>query len=214
MIKIDRSNKDKYYSTSDLKEFGLTESGIKKFLPKHSGESTFRKYGKDLTSKYYKKLIVDRILKKEEFKRWIESSKKRKSSSENAVKTKESKLLNIVSSWSIEIDVIKKDKLEKYAIESYNENKLYSEFFNGELATKDSDQGFKNRIIVNYLRHECSIYDEKLISLFGKVGKNRAYILLNKKIYNKIMELYPFLEIECYRQLNDKSDRHSQLGLL
>ena len=56
-------------------------------------------------------------------------------------------------------------------------------------------------------------YDGKLIALFGKVGKDRAYILLNKKIYNKIMELYPFLECECYRQLNDKSDRYSQLRL-
>jgi hypothetical protein len=211
--KIDRSNKDKYYSTSDLKGFGFTESGIKKFLPKHGGESTFRKYGKDLTAKYYKKLIVDRILKKEEFKNWLESSKNRKSSSANAIKTKESKLLDIVSSWDIEIEYIKKNKLEKYAIKNYNENKFHSDFFNGELATKDSDQVFKNRIIVNYLRHECSIYDEKLIALFGKVGKNKAYMLLNKKIYNKIMELYPFLEVECYRQLNGKSDYHN-LGLL
>src|SRR5659263_108213 len=98
-----------------------------------------------------------------------------------------------------EIELVREDyeKVVKDAINSYNafnENKASErKKFHYIPATIDSDSAFLKRITTNYLRHKLSNYEDKLVRIFGKTGKTKAYIVINRKIAGKIAEVYPEL---------------------
>jgi hypothetical protein len=78
------------------------------------------------------------------------------------------------------------------------------EYFVRDRASVHSDKDFLDRITVNYIRHELSVYDEKIDDLFGKIGKHEAFELLNQKIYTEIGRVFPRLRKEARRQLKAK----------
>ena len=49
---------------------------------------------------------------------------------------------------------------------------------------------------VNFLRHECTSYDDKLLSLYGKTGKDAAYAIIKNRILEMIAAEYPDTELE------------------
>jgi hypothetical protein len=55
--------------------------------------------------------------------------------------------------------------------------------------------------MVNYLRHECSVYDDRLAALYRRVGKDEATGLIREKVYEAIADAYPELRRECDDQL-------------
>ncbi|GGP87813.1 hypothetical protein [Streptosporangium pseudovulgare] len=65
----------------------------------------------------------------------------------------------------------------------------------------DVDESTLRRWVVNYLRHELTVYDGTLGELFGKVGRAEATRLLRRRIYEAIARTYPQLADECGRQL-------------
>lgn len=65
---------------------------------------------------------------------------------------------------------------------------------------------FRNRIVVNYLKHKVLEYDKKLEGIWGMTSIE-AYIALNRKIYIAIAEAYPDLQDECKRQLSEKLEK-------
>lgn len=89
----------------------------------------------------------------------------------------------------------------KKAIKSYNYNSDGLSF-----ASPKDDPELLDRITVNYIRHELSQYDHGLASLWGRVGKGEAYLLLNKKIYTAISAQYPELKSECAKQMQRKQE--------
>lgn len=58
------------------------------------------------------------------------------------------------------------------------------------------------RYAVNYLRHACPSYEAELRQLAGRAFKELAYLQLRDRVLEKIAELYPELEEECWRQSN------------
>ena len=56
------------------------------------------------------------------------------------------------------------------------------------------------RTCVNFLRHECTEYDEHLYQLIGRVGRDEGYILIKSKVLGLIADKYPFLKKECNKQ--------------
>lgn len=59
-----------------------------------------------------------------------------------------------------------------------------------------------HRLMVNYLRHNCTPYDgELLFTSFTKEMRQLFYSYLKKKILGIISDKYPFLSNECNRQL-------------
>jgi hypothetical protein len=54
-----------------------------------------------------------------------------------------------------------------------------------------------DRITVNYLRHECSLYESHLESLFGRVGRSEAEREVRSIIFDAIAKAYPWLSDEC-----------------
>lgn len=153
---------------------------------------------------------VEAIEQGSEYKQFCETNKKRKDASIKAVKTKREKLLSRVAGWNIYIPRQNLADVIQDAISSYNERKVdrSDEGFIYDPASNHSSKEFLYRITVNFLRHRCSPYERKLVDIAGKVGKKEAYILLNQNIFKKISEIYPELQAECDRQLEDKIRLH------
>ena len=71
---------------------------------------------------------------------------------------------------------------------------------------KDSDKEFLNRITVNYIRHNLTTYEKIIDTMYSKVGKQKAYNMLNKKVFEEIANVYPDYKEECDRQLKMKME--------
>ena len=54
---------------------------------------------------------------------------------------------------------------------------------------------------VNYLRHECTSYEDDLDSTYGVTGKHTAYPIIKNRILKLIAERYPKLINETKRQM-------------
>lgn len=132
----------------------------------------------------------------------------RQQAARKAVETKAEKLINWVDSLEIEIPIIDLEDLIRQSISHYNwfwqsrsdrPSEKYADF-------KDSSE-FLRRITVNYLRHECTNYEEQLEEIGGKVGIETAYEMLKSKVNNAIYSQYPNLEKSI---VNLQIQRHSK----
>ena len=204
--------KQTHFSKSGLKERNWTDKAISLFLktPNKEVENPFYKSASPM--KLYLIKRVKKIEKSIEFQDFQKKNKTRRKGAKKSVNTKTAKLLQEVSQWKIKLQ--KTENVVKSAIKNYNNFKLnknanYDRNIEFELATLKSDKNFLDRITVNYLRHSLSNYDKKLKSIFGKIGISKAYKIINKKVYEKIKEVYPELKNECNKQLLNKGIKYA-----
>lgn len=152
--------------------------------------------------KLYSLKEIKRIEKTKAFKEWKTKCLKRKEAAAKGVATKKAKLIQQIQ--SINIYVEKEKNVLKNAIESYNDYQFFKRDFSDScdfyLASQNSDQDFLDRIIVNYIRHNLTSYDEDLDHIFGKTGKELAYMLISQRIFKEIATTYPEYAAECERQ--------------
>lgn len=187
-----------YYCIQNLKERGWTKAGIIRFLgnpDKTSPNPKYRNSGPDMC--LYEKTRVEQVECSVIFCKWKEKSMLRKIAAQKAVETKYNQTLNEALKWEPIIPDIPLQKLQHLAIENYNNSTRSNSY-----ACITSNVEFLNRIMVNYLRHECSQYDCRLVDNQGKVGKIDAYKKIKHTVLLKIATLYPSLEKEVIRQLN------------
>ena len=145
---------------------------------------------------------VDLIENSSEFMSDYEKSIKRKENSLKMIKTKTDNLIDSITHLEIVLEKIENKRLLNYAIDHYNSRNFWNWMEKNSLDAKT-----KERLIVNYIRHELTSYECVLGALKCKVGKLKGYELLNRKIYDKIGEIYPFLKKECLNQMNNKLQR-------
>lgn len=201
-------------SHSTLLRRGWTEAGIRRFLITPDKTVPNPHYSRSADMKLYSLTRVESIETSTEYILFCEINKKRKQGAANAVRTKKEKLLRRVAGWDIYIPRQNLTDVIQDAISSYNGRVVdrSDDGFIYEPASLNSDKEFLYRITVNFLRHRCSPYERKLVEIAGKVGTKEAYILLNQNIFKKISELYPELQAECDRQLEDKIRLHLEAG--
>jgi hypothetical protein len=188
-----------------LRARGWTDALIRTFVPDHDKEVPNPHHRSGPKMRLYLLGRVEEIERSEGFIVAKQIVEPRKVGAAKAVATKKAVLLREVSGWVIVVG--KQENLLRNAITSYNE-------FNGEIAferchdftpaSESGDKEFLHRILVNYIRHNLSDYDERIERMFGKVGKQEAYEILNRKIYAAIAVTYPDLVEECERQLSRK----------
>ena len=152
-----------------------------------------------------KLFLLERVLQVENSKGFqvdFEKSKKRRAEAIKMVKTKTDNLIDNINNLEVVVEKIDFNKLLKATINQYNSRNIFS-----WINEKTLDNKTKNRLIVNYIRHHLTSYESFLDDITCQVGKLKAYKTLNRRIYDKISEVYPTLKLECSNQLNIKLQR-------
>lgn len=191
--------KTEYLTTPRLKERGWTDTMIKKFLGEPDATRDNPHYKCAAPMKLYETKRVERVERRKSFKEYMEASAGRKASAQKGVKTKIEKALEYARTVGINVPTMDYDKVVKRACQSYNEWHEYDRngFYNDYFTPADplhSDADFLRRITTNYLRHECSSYEQQLYKFFGKTGVNEAHDILQKRINDEIQRIYPQLK--------------------
>lgn len=209
-----------YLSKAALKkDRGWTDTAIKKFLgePDKLG---YNPYSSKMSSHLYLIPRIDKIEKTPDFVAWKEKSEKRRASALKAAQTRRDKTLAKVAARLDEIQLcpevrgLKGKKLKKYAIMHYEEREL-DRCWNWDdvprTVDKDAPLEFIQRIEVNFLRHEGTMYDEELEEYAGSTGVREAVDMVRERVYDLIAKEYPFLKKECERQLQQRRDEQAQI---
>lgn len=167
---------------------------IEKFYPIADKEVENPHYKYAAPMKLYDFKKVKRI---EQYKRFIkmkeEIDKKRssaKKAAKKAVKTKYDKSIKYAMEVEINIPTFSKNELEEKAYRHWYDWKSYRTDFDETLTCSEQDI---ERWCVNYLRHECTTYDDDLGNLYGNVGVQEAHDILKDRINNAIYEKYDWL---------------------
>lgn len=129
------------------------------------------------------------IESKDDFKADYQKVLKRKIAALERAKKKREELMMYANGVQIIIPDFEKNKLIQKACDHYNWKK--SSAYN--IATPSSDYLFLKRICINYLRHQCTCYEEELRKFYGKVGFQNAHDVLQTRINEAIKQKYEWL---------------------
>jgi len=189
----------KYICKSQILERGWTQTMIKKFLGNADLEKTNPIYKCAAPLKLYLEERILAVEETDEFKAAVEKAKKRSAVMTAINDKKRDEILDYVENMHIDIPVMELTNLYKKACQSYNDFQAFKMERRGDYydylnaASLDSDEKFLNRISTNYLRHQCTQYEDELEKMFGKVGVHEAHDALQSKINDEILKTYPML---------------------
>lgn len=192
-----------HITLSSVKSRGWTELAIKKWLGKPDKVAK-NPHGRNAPPmKLFLLKRVEEIESGEEWIKWSNDTKNKRRTigekSKERAEKKRQEILDYIKNLSIEINLFEKEELYRLACKHYN--CLWASRGNFEkCADLSCSKPFLNRIAVNMLRHEFSQYEEELGEIFGKIGKDLAYVELKNLVLDKIKEKYPFLSEECDNQ--------------
>lgn len=193
-----------HLTASDLKRRGWTESLIKEFCPSPDDTTLNPWYKSAAPIRLYLKERIANIEASSDFQERVKQIARRKQSAAKAVNTKIDRLHRHIEAWTPTVPRLEMNELIERACDSYNSHKLdllIERGYEYTPATPESDESFLHRITVNYLRHHFTSYERKLAGQYGKVGVRESYILISRKIFAAISDVYPGLADECQRQL-------------
>lgn len=213
--------KDRLMCKAAVKEeFGWTESMITRFMPIPDKEVANPYYRHGGMMKLYSKKRMEQIEETEQFKIAKEKSVRRKERAKKSTETKIAKIKQYVNGLAIRIPVFEKEQLIAKAIENHNDWEMTQyqrrcewradhydfllrqhEEYGTDLDeddyfiiyTRNTDPEILKRLVINFIRHNYTNYESDLKHLYGKVGKQEAHDLLQKRINEKILETYEWL---------------------
>ena len=134
----------------------------------------------------------------EEFIKSKEQKEVRSAAAKRSAEQRGDALLLQVSSIEITVDAYAEDDLRKLTVVSKQE--WEDQKGNWDFDCMDIPAQTMERWMVNFLRHHATNYDSAIDSLFRRVGKQRAYVLLKSRTLDSIAQAYPYLADECRRQ--------------
>lgn len=181
---------------SQIKGRGWTESQIKRFLGEPDKKRKNWRYRRSLICLYDPER-VEKIESTDEFKRAQMKAVSRRKAALEAAERKRTAIENYIESLNIVVQQMDWDDLVREACLSYNSNRSLSA---NVAASSNSNQEFLERIMVNFLRHECSRYERELSQVSHNVGAAEARLLLKCRILDAIGDAYPDLALECSNQ--------------
>lgn len=138
---------------------------------------------------------VQRIESSQSFKEDFEKVYKHKLAGKERTRRKHDELIMYANGVQINIPTIEKDKLIKLACDHYNWWNDWKEWGYDDFirATPSCEESFLKRICINYLRHQCTCYDDELGKFYRKVGIQDAYDILRTRINEAIRQKYEWL---------------------
>lgn len=133
---------------------------------------------------------------------------KRRSAAQKGVETK----TRNITQWAMNVEIQYRfpnavEKARRNGYESWRDHKesrswRYDDWYDYEPIMPFENQPKENidRWAVNWLRHERSDYDDTLLDMYGKTGKDIAYVVIRNRILDKIAEKFPELATEALSQ--------------
>ena len=214
----DTNKKDKWVCMTTIKRRGFTQKLIDDLLPEplmvpNPNGSKFA------PMKLWKEADVESAMKNELFQAKQAKREARKAAAQKAVQTKTDKLLAEVEERvaNIKVTVIDLKELEKKTIKAkqdwydyleerccHKENYDYCDYYDYYEPAGSADKETRERWMVNYVRHNLTLYDDELLELYNRTGKGKAYMKLYSGIMEKIADAYPKFSDECKRQIEYK----------
>lgn len=182
----------KYYTKTDLKRFGFSETLINKIFPNPITKANpFYRCANPM--KLYDSKLVDEYMKTDDFQIHLQKRN---------IKAEKSKIIAINRKESLIEEInkkIKEIKVERIDIKDLEKRTLISKYNwlayckNNDFDFLDPKEETLKRWMINYIRHELTSYDEVLYNIKGKIGKQDAYQLYRTAVMDKIKEIYPEL---------------------
>lgn len=204
-----------HLTRADLLARGWTAQGIRIFMPEPCRSVPNPWYRNSAPVPLYDVARVEAIERTTTFQSWKREAEKRKAAARKAVATKKLNMQEWANNLVVEVPMLSQRTAIRKACEHYNERQARRAASRGvylddwwEPASPESDSEFLNRITVNYLRHAMTDYDERLEDIFGRTGGQDVYETIAVKTYEAIARHYPWLAIECDRQLARKFPQH------
>ncbi|MER1995169.1 MAG: hypothetical protein ABTA24_01555 [Arthrobacter sp.] len=194
------ANSEDFLIAGDLKkERGWTDTQIKAFLPvpDRTARNPFSR--KAAPMKLYARERVEAVEATEEFRKAREASRKRQLAARERSLAKKKEA--VASAQALELRIVPEpwDEVQRKALDHYNSRLRRKQ----SPAGPRTSQARRDRMTVNYLRHQQTSYEEELKEFKGVVGVGEAYLIVRNRILDLIAETYPPLRTECERQKFD-----------
>ena len=188
-----------YITKPHLKNRGWTDAMVKKFLGAPDATKPNPHYKSAAPMGLWDAKRVSKAERTAEWKAEREKSVGHKASAQKAVKTKTDKAKEFAQTVEIHVPVMDYNMAVKRACSSYNDWHEYDRYGRYNIhfepaSSTESYPDFLRRITMNYLRHECTSYEDELYKLFGKTGVNEAHDILQRRINDEIRRVYPQLK--------------------
>ena len=201
-----QEEKEKRISQSTVIGLGFTKTMIDKLLPPPVLVKNPH-YKSSPPMKLWLESEVMEIMQTAEYQREKEKADKRRSAAKKAVATKTNNLSRQIDNMidSIRIKIIADDVLVSRTI------KFKQNWFDAHRDEMENYMVIKpgsindltlQRWVVNYIRHQLTIYEAGLSTIEGKTGSTEVYQKLKIAVLNRIAVAYPKYKEECERQIS------------
>lgn len=196
----------KTYTQSELIAEGWTKALIAKFLPEPELKANPR-YKGSAPMKIWREEVVEAAIQSDGYAEAKAKSDKRKESAKKAVNTKTNNFYKRIEQIleDVKIKVIPMDELRQRTLEAkqawYDYQAMMRDYDYCDRNAYDAGEYTVERWMVNYIRHNLTVYDDTLYSMNGKTGKDVIYFKIHDGIIRKISDAYPMLSDACKNQL-------------
>jgi hypothetical protein len=133
----------------------------------------------------YDTTLVKLFIELEDFKKDFEKTVLRSEKGKLAANKTKDYNIEQVKKYEITVDKISMKQLRQFAINAWQD-------WNNDIWDNSSEEHTK-RIMMNYVRHNLTHYDNYLDIQKGKIGTSEMYYVLNEIVLEKILEIYPRL---------------------
>ncbi len=193
-----------YLNKTQLIERGWSAKLIKQFLGK---ADDVHRLGFYCYEHLYFLPRVENVERREDFIAAQEKYLERRTRGKELAKRQAAQRIETAKTMPIRVVRLPDSEVLTDAIDYYNRRQRRRDWDNDDdwrefsPADEDSGQGFLERITVNYIRHNLTSYDSKLIAQKGKIGGNDAAPIIRRRVFEEIAVAYPQLADECDCQM-------------
>jgi hypothetical protein len=148
---------------------------------------------------------VEKVEASPEFQEALVKARARQKAAEKAVQTKTERTVALARQLELTVEKIPLGMLKKLAVEHWLAFKRERDWYDRpQIEPWDKPDPFRDRICVNFLRHQASEYHINLETVAGKTGIGEAYYIFWQQIATAIKETYPVLAEEVDRQFAER----------
>jgi len=196
-----RAIEKKWISQAGLKARGWTPKLIERFLGQPERTVPNPHYRSAAPTRLWSLEAVLKAERDPAFQEALAQAQRRQEGARKAALRRSELTLELARRLPLQIERIPPDELLQLVQEDYLARK--GEWI--EFKPWGRPDPLRDRLCVNYLRHQASEYDLHLEILQGKTGIAQAYLVLWERITRAIAEAYPELAAEAWRQYRERS---------